>query len=64
MACSQRPSRRQRRKHPYTVCQGGKSFGNIRHGQPVFTTYSLPLTAAHDLSWHFLGQFLKQLLGF
>jgi hypothetical protein len=46
MACSPRPSRRQRRKPPYTVCQGGKSFGNIRHWQPVFTTYSIPVTAA------------------
>jgi hypothetical protein len=46
MACSRRPSRRQRRKPLCTVCQGGKSFGNIRPWQPVFTTYSLPLTAA------------------
>jgi hypothetical protein len=46
MALAQRPSSRQRRKHPYTVCQGGKSFGRNRHWHPVFTTYNMPLTSA------------------
>ena len=46
MALAQRPSSRQRRKQPYTVCQGGNSFGKNRHWQPVFTTYSMPLTSA------------------
>ena len=46
MALAQRPSRRQRRKHPYTVCHGGKSFGRNRHWHPVFTTYNMPFTSA------------------
>jgi hypothetical protein len=43
---SQMPSRRQRRRDPYTVFQGGKSFGNGRHWPPVFRTYSIPLISA------------------
>jgi hypothetical protein len=37
------PSRRQRRRYPYTVFQGGKSVGSMRHWQPVLRTYSMPL---------------------
>jgi hypothetical protein len=46
IALARLPSRRQRRKQPYTVCQGGKSFGKNRHWQPVFITYRIPLTVA------------------
>jgi hypothetical protein len=43
---SQVPSRRPRRRYPYTVFQGGKSFGNGRHWPPVFRTYDIPLISA------------------
>ena len=46
MAMSHVPSRRQRRRYPYTVFHGGKSFGSMRHWQPVLSTYSMPLISA------------------
>ena len=44
--CSQTPCKFLRRKWSYTVFHGGKSFGNMRHWQPLFTTYSTALTIA------------------
>lgn len=40
-AHSHTPLRTQLRKMPYTVLQQGKSPGNIRHWQPVRTTYKM-----------------------
>ena len=41
---SQVPSSVHLRKYLYTVCQGGRSCGSIRHGHPVRSTYTMPLT--------------------
>ena len=38
------PSSVHLRKYLYTVCQGGRSCGSIRHGHPVRSTYTMPLT--------------------
>ena len=43
---SQVPSTDHRRKYLYKVCQGGKSWGAIRQGQPVRSTYRMPLTTS------------------
>jgi hypothetical protein len=42
---SQVPSMRQLRKYVYTVFQGGKSAGNIRHWHPLLSTYSMAFTS-------------------
>ena len=38
LSISQLPSFRHRLKYPYTVCQAGKSCGNIRHAHPLRST--------------------------
>src|SRR5664279_645555 len=38
------PSVRQRVKYQYTVCQGGKALGSIRHAPPARTWYRIALT--------------------
>ena len=43
---SQVPSSVHLRKYLYTVCQGGRSCGSIRHGHPVRSTYTMPLTTS------------------
>ena len=43
---SQVPSSDHLRKYLYNVCQGGKSWGAIRHGQPERSTYRVPLTTS------------------
>ena len=43
---SQVPSTDHRRKYLYKVCQGGKSWGAIRQGQPARSTYKMPLTTS------------------
>ena len=40
------PSSVHLRKYLYTVCQGGRSCGSIRHGHPVRSTYTMPLTTS------------------
>ena len=34
------------RKYLYTVCQGGRSCGIIRHGHPLRSTYKMPLSTS------------------
>ena len=34
------------RKYLYTVCQGGRSCGSIRHGHPLRSTYKMPLSTS------------------
>ena len=46
MAPFQVPSTDHRRKYLYKVCQGGKSWGAIRQGQPARSTHKMPLTTS------------------
>src|SRR5574341_855869 len=46
---SQTPARHSLRKKPYTVCQGGKSWGKARHWQPVRNTYRIAFTRSRGL---------------
>ena len=43
---SQIPSSIHLRKYLYTVCQGGRSCVSTRHGHPVRSTYTMPLTTS------------------
>jgi len=43
LIAAQVPALRKRQKVMYTARQGGKSFGNIRHWQPLRSTYRIAL---------------------
>ena len=47
---------RQRVKYQYTVCQGGKSLGSIRHAPPARTWYRIALTISRIGQDRFAGR--------
>jgi len=49
LTCCHTPRWFSNRKYEYTVCQAGKSCGNIRHDPPVRRTYQMPFSNSRSL---------------